>query len=574
MYNKENLTARKEKHRGEQCMHLLIVDDEPDVIDGILSGVDFKKLGYTEIYQAHSGEQAAEIMRQHTIDVLITDIEMSDMNGLSLLEWARKQQRDIVTIFCTAYSDFNYAKKAIELQAFDYYLKPIRYEELTQKLASAAKEVKRIRQERQNQLYGDYWLGFQEENRQGFWGQLLNRLQSCHNGGEKGDDMHGHRKWLAAQAQKRRIGYREDDLFTFLAFDFYRVEKLNGWNTELMDTACFNVLEELFALPGLHIEALVGIAPGSYQLVLLQKDSHPADREAIINACKRFIEFGNGYFKIDVDCYYCCDIKFLNVPGVVGKCFHIFRDDVTKTNQIYDIFVYHKKDAVYANPPMYQKLEQYLNTGRWEELLAIFISRLSESAQAGTLTRSGLESMQLDFMQMIYSFLASNNISARTLYVNDDYRRLYQQAQDNVDGMEEFASYVVRQAMQAVSNLNKSGEADQPDGAEDRSVVDIVRGYVDEHLSEELNRASLSKQVFMNPDYLAKLFKEKTGQSLAAYIKERRIERAKEMLIHSDLSISAIAQTVGYDNLSYFSSIFHDRTGLQPGEYRRKYRKG
>lgn len=216
-------------------MHLLIVDDEPDVIDGILSGVNLKKLGYTEIYQAHSGEQAADIMRQHTIDVLISDIEMSDMNGLSLLEWARKQQQDIVTIFCTAYSDFNYAKKAIELQAFDYYLKPIRYEELTQKFASAAKEVRRIRQERQNQLYGDYWLGFQEENRKGFWGQLLNRMQACYNDAEKIDDAHSHRKWLVKQAQKRRISYREEDLFTFLAFDLYRLEKLNGWNTELID---------------------------------------------------------------------------------------------------------------------------------------------------------------------------------------------------------------------------------------------------------------------------------------------------------------------------------------------------
>ncbi len=555
---------------GEQRMQLLIVDDEPDVIEGILSGVDFEKLGYTGIYCAHSGEQAAEIMRQQTIDVLITDIEMSDMNGLSLLEWAREQHRDIVTIFCTAYSDFNYAKKAIELQAFDYYLKPIRYQELTQKLAAAAKEVERIRQERQNQLYGDYWLGFQEENRKGLWGQLLNRLQACHNGVCKEDEMHGLGKWLMAQAEKRRISYREQDLFTFLVFDLYRAEKLGGWNTELMDTACFNVLEELFTLPGLQVESLVGIAPGSYQLVLLQKDSCPADREAIVNACQRFIHFGNGYFEVDIDCYYCCDIKFLNVPVIVTKCFQIFRDDVTRTNQIYDIFVYRKKDAVYANPPMYQKLEEYLNTGRWEEMLAIFISRMKDSARAGTLTRSGLESMQLDFMQMIYSFLAANNVSARTLFANDDYRRLSQQAQDNVDGMEEFASYVVRQAMQTVSCLSSSDQPDEGEG----SVVDIVRGYVDSHLSEELNRASLSKRVFMNPDYLAKLFKEKTGQSLAAYIKERRIERAKEMLAHSELSISSIAQTVGYDNLSYFSSIFHDRTGLQPGEYRRKYRKG
>ena len=88
-------------------MNLLIVDDEPDVIDGILSGVDLKKIGYTGIFTARSGEEAAEIMFNVTIDVLITDIEMSDMNGLSLLEWAQAHNQNVVTIFCTAYSDFN-----------------------------------------------------------------------------------------------------------------------------------------------------------------------------------------------------------------------------------------------------------------------------------------------------------------------------------------------------------------------------------------------------------------------------------------------------------------------------------
>ena len=101
-------------------MNLLIVDDEPDVLDGILTGVDLDKLGYTQIFTARSGEEAMQIMLRHAIDVLMTDIEMSDMNGLSLLEWARQNQKDVVTIFCTAYSEFNYAKKAVELHAFDW----------------------------------------------------------------------------------------------------------------------------------------------------------------------------------------------------------------------------------------------------------------------------------------------------------------------------------------------------------------------------------------------------------------------------------------------------------------------
>ena len=71
------------------------------------------------------------------------------------------------------------------------------------------------------------------------------------------------------------------------------------------------------------------------------------------------------------------------------------------------------------------------------------------------------------------------------------------------------------------------------------------------------------------PNFLRK----KTGQPLTAYIKRRRIEWAKELLAQTALPVSQVAQQVGYDNLSYFSSVFHDQTGLSPGEYRRQ-RKG
>ena len=110
-------------------------------------------------------------------------------------------------------------------------------------------------------------------------------------------------------------------------------------------------------------------------------------------------------------------------------------------------------------------------------------------------------------------------------------------------------------------------------GREYENARQSVRQYIDGHLSEPLSRSVLAGLVFMNPDYFAKLFKEKTGQPLTAYIKRRRIEWAKELLAQTALPVSQVAQQVGYDNLSYFSSVLHDQTGLSPGEYRRQ-RKG
>ena len=122
-------------------MTILLVDDERQVLDGIRHGVDFEALGLDEVLTARSGEEAREIIEKTRVDILITDIEMADLSGLELLEWIRDSGQKILTIFCTAFRSFDYAKKAIELHAFDYFLKPVRYGELTEKLAQATRAL-------------------------------------------------------------------------------------------------------------------------------------------------------------------------------------------------------------------------------------------------------------------------------------------------------------------------------------------------------------------------------------------------------------------------------------------------
>lgn len=122
-------------------MTILLVDDERQVLDGIRHGVDFEALGLDEVLTARSGEEARQIIEKTRVDILITDIEMADLSGLELLEWIRDSGQKILTIFCTAFRSFDYAKKAIELHAFDYFLKPVRYGELTEKLAQATRAL-------------------------------------------------------------------------------------------------------------------------------------------------------------------------------------------------------------------------------------------------------------------------------------------------------------------------------------------------------------------------------------------------------------------------------------------------
>ncbi len=101
------------------------------------------------------------------------------------------------------------------------------------------------------------------------------------------------------------------------------------------------------------------------------------------------------------------------------------------------------------------------------------------------------------------------------------------------------------------------------------TVVEEVLEYIDRHLGEELTREDFAAQFFLNGDYLARLFKKETGASIGAYLQMKRLQKAKELLRETNLSVSQIASEVGYYNFSYFAKIFRKAEGITPNEWRR-----
>ncbi|MCZ4151848.1 DNA-binding response regulator, partial [Escherichia coli] len=112
-------------------MKALLVDDDYFVVMALEKKIDWGALGIHTIFTAYNIAQAKEILRNHPVQILICDIEMPQGSGLELLAWVREESHSVQTIFLTNYADFNYAQKAIELQSFDYFLKPIEFDKLT-----------------------------------------------------------------------------------------------------------------------------------------------------------------------------------------------------------------------------------------------------------------------------------------------------------------------------------------------------------------------------------------------------------------------------------------------------------
>ena len=162
--------------------------------------------------------------------------------------------------------------------------------------------------------------------------------------------------------------------------------------------------------------------------------------------------------------------------------------------------------------------------------------------------------------QMVFSELNQRGINVHTLFNNAYYEQLLEGSLDSVERFRAYLEYLFHQT-----------EEQMRFAAQTDTVVGRVKSYVQEHLSEDVNRTNVAKQFFLNPDYLARLFKKETGQTLGSYLQEQRILEAKKLLCQSGLPVSMVAQRVGYDNYSYFSQFFHEKTGMSPSQFRKRY---
>lgn len=96
-----------------------------------------------------------------------------------------------------------------------------------------------------------------------------------------------------------------------------------------------------------------------------------------------------------------------------------------------------------------------------------------------------------------------------------------------------------------------------------------VRDYIKENYAQDLSLNALASFVFVSPYHLAHIFKEEIGMSPIQYMIKCRIDEAKRMLSHTDLSVREIAQLVGYPNANYFNILFKKMTGESPGKFRK-----
>ena len=145
-------------------MNLLIVDDEQQILQGILQGVQWELLNFTEVFTAKGYEQAVQVFEAHRVEILLSDIELDRRNGLDLIEWVNDHSPETACLILSCHEEFNFARRAVKLKCLDYILKPVPYEQLTEILLRTKERVQREHSATLLENYGKVYMRQMKEN--------------------------------------------------------------------------------------------------------------------------------------------------------------------------------------------------------------------------------------------------------------------------------------------------------------------------------------------------------------------------------------------------------------------------
>ncbi len=121
--------------------NILLTDDEEPALLGLEEGVKWENLDVEKIYKCHSKDTAIRMLNMYPIDIIITDIEMPNGNGIELIRWLHDNKPKVKAVFYTGHAEFTYAQEALRLGVEDYLLKPIPYDELEKIISQIEKKI-------------------------------------------------------------------------------------------------------------------------------------------------------------------------------------------------------------------------------------------------------------------------------------------------------------------------------------------------------------------------------------------------------------------------------------------------
>lgn len=270
-------------------MNVLLVDDQKAIVDSLKRGIRWERLDVSQVFTACSAKEAKLILRNFVIDVLVTDIEMPEEDGLSLCRWAREEFPQMECIFLTSHAEFEYAKEAIHMGGFDYILQPARYEDVERTIAKAIAKVERHL--KMVNVMRNQKMVLKQRN------AILEAIFS-----KLGQKKYEDADQIYRSAREMFETEYKDAVFFPMLIQVERWNRItNIWEEKLVEMALCNVMEEIFA--SLNGEAGICALPESRYWVMLIMERRENLEELLRENLELFFSFVNDNLDFKISLY-------------------------------------------------------------------------------------------------------------------------------------------------------------------------------------------------------------------------------------------------------------------------------
>ncbi len=524
--------------------NLLIVDDEPLILEGLYKMVVRQFQGKFIVYQADSAEKALNIFRNSRIDLLMTDICMPETDGLRMAEIVEREWPDCLTIFLTGHSEFEYARRAVRKRVVAYVLKLDGDQALCAAIEKAYERLEREYDEKSSLLH-------MTES----WKEAVPLLkQEClrYMVLPSGWDRDAVNK-LKHKMKAADVGFDLDKSF-LMALICLNPETDTDISARVQSIVTEN-------LKGAFEISMASVLKHAILLLAQAEDNRPV-------RLKGFLEIANSM----------CERLDIQAPQI-----YLYEEEIPlqRLGAAFSVLGWKRFELEGGGSVLLCGGRTVLSNYTWRQegpvMGAFQVEKISDSLVYGKLAdfRAALQELRekMDGDDpardvTVYVTLASLLMQAVLNYLPREKGFLSHMEIGKIANYAEHRNFHEACCyLEGIAERYFAGrEAVHSDT--DHYIVAKVKAYVPQHLGEDLSVARLGEAAGLHPSYLSRIYKKVTGQSLVSYITEQRLAIARELLCDPTVRMQTIAERSGLATASYFTHFFKKHMGLTPQEYR------
>ncbi|MCR5784536.1 MAG: response regulator [Eubacterium sp.] len=522
-------------------MNVIVTDDQIPVVEGILSGVDWEKIGVDKAVGAFSMKDAIEKFKEEDFDVAVCDIQMPFGNGIELAEWIKNKNSQTEIIFLTSHAEFEYAQKAIKLSCFDYLIQPVEYKELEECVRRAVERVNEGKMAKNLIESGEHWNKNKSEMENIFWKESI--LSASDEG--------------LMKANAERIGIKLELSYKYLPVLLVLQSKEIKEFTSDKDNTVTEMFEETLEYITLNADFVMA-EMGKDTLFIALKLINPLEYERLTSQMKLFVNINRVKFGRIFECYIGETMEITEIHKHYERLLGMKKENVM---HLADVFMAENEDKKAELDEMNFGADWTLSfakgkTDKIKEETQFLIKKLKFEKN---LTHRHLFALFQKLMMSFYAASEMNSFDINELLKDEEYDKKYKKAMTPRDEND------VNEYLDFICNVDIS----QGDEQESGDIVAEICKYIDENIGNELTREEIAGRFFLSKDYISHIFKNAMGVSLIDYINNEKTELAKHLLTTTNLPIGIVSSKVGYSNFAYFSRVFKKYTGVSPNEYRK-----